>query len=76
MEFNPTRAHELIEILRQESQISGFGSTMSHAADQLAACMEELDTARKLLARYRHETPLGHQPHMIAHLADKALGRE
>jgi len=30
---------------------------------------------RKLLARYRDETPLGHQPHMIAHEADKALGR-
>jgi hypothetical protein len=30
---------------------------------------------RKLLARYRDETPLGHQPHMIAHQADEALGR-
>jgi len=30
---------------------------------------------RTLLARYRDETPLGHQPHMIAHQADEALGR-
>ena len=30
---------------------------------------------RRLLARYRDETPLGHQPHMIAHQADEALGR-
>ena len=30
---------------------------------------------RTLLARYRDETPLGHQPHMIAHEADAALGR-
>jgi nitrate reductase cytochrome c-type subunit len=29
---------------------------------------------RRLLARYRHETPLEHQPHMIAHAADAALG--
>lgn len=28
---------------------------------------------RRLLARYRNETPLGHQPHMIAHEVDKAL---
>ena len=30
---------------------------------------------RRLLARYRDETPLGHQPHMIAHQVDEALGR-
>ena len=30
---------------------------------------------RTLLARYRDETPLGNQPHMIAHQADEALGR-
>ena len=43
----------------------------------------ELDTAAaadaaemaRLLARYRDETPLGLQPHMIAHKADEALGR-
>lgn len=29
-----------------------------------------------LLARYRDETPLGHQPHMIAHLVDRELGRD
>ena len=28
-----------------------------------------------LLARYRDEVPLGHQPHMIAHLVDAELGR-
>ena len=30
---------------------------------------------KALLARYRDETPLGHQPHMIAHQVDEALGR-
>ena len=28
-----------------------------------------------LLARYRDEVPLGHQPQMIAHLVDAELGR-
>ena len=28
-----------------------------------------------LLARYRDEVPLGHQPLMIAHLVDAELGR-
>ena len=27
----------------------------------------------RLLARYRDETPLGHQPHMVAHQADERL---
>lgn len=30
----------------------------------------------RLLRRYRAETPLGHQPHMIAHEVDAALSRE
>jgi glycerate-2-kinase len=29
--------------------------------------------ALRLLRRYRAETPLGHQPHMIAHEADAML---
>ena len=36
---------------------------------------KELRRLKALLARYRDETPLGHQPHMIAHQADEALGR-
>ena len=28
-----------------------------------------------LLTRYRNETPVGHQPHMIAHLVDEALAK-
>ena len=30
---------------------------------------------RRLLARYRDETPLGNQPHMLGYAADEALGR-
>jgi len=59
---------------------------LQHRADE-AAEMErmlraELDAADSqiralhiLLARYRDETPICHQPHMIAHQADAALGR-
>lgn len=38
--------------------------------DALRARVQELE---RLLRRYRNETPLGHQPHMIAHEVDAAL---
>lgn len=44
-------------------------------AEQLVRLRTENAELRRLLTRYRDETPLGHQPHMIAHLADGALGR-
>jgi hypothetical protein len=34
-----------------------------------------MDEIRQLLIRYREETPLGHQPHMLAHLADAAIAK-
>lgn len=40
----------------------------------LGSVLDENDTLRALLTRYRNETPLGHQPHMIAHEVDAALG--
>ena len=36
---------------------------------------EALKLARQLLWRYRHETPIGHQPYMICHEADEAFER-
>lgn len=44
-------------------------------ASELARLRAENAELRRLLARYRDETPLGNQPHMIAHQADGALGR-
>ena len=44
-------------------------------AEELARLRTENGELRRLLARYRDETPLGNQPHMIAHQADEALGR-
>lgn len=34
---------------------------------------QEVETLKALLRRYRNETPVGHQPHMICHLVDEAL---
>jgi hypothetical protein len=36
---------------------------------------EAMTLARQIIWRYRHETPLGNQPHMIAHDADEAIER-
>jgi hypothetical protein len=40
---------------------------------ELAEKSDEIARLTTLLARYRNETPLGHQPHMIAHEADAVL---
>ena len=45
-------------------------------ANELTRLRAENIELRRLLTRYRNETPLGHQPHMIAHEADKALDAE
>ena len=34
---------------------------------------EIMQQALDALERYRNETSLGHQPHMIAHVADQAI---
>lgn len=36
---------------------------------------EALKMTRQLLWRYRHETPIGNQPHMICHEVDEAFER-
>ena len=43
----------------------------------MAIAAKDADNAElvALLTRYRNETPLGHQPHMIAHLVDEALSK-
>ena len=42
-------------------------------ANELMRLRAENIELRRLLTRYRYETPPGHQPHMIAHEADKAI---
>lgn len=41
--------------------------------DCIKALEAELAECRRLLRRYYTETPLGHQPHMIAHEAEAAI---
>lgn len=48
-------------------------SQPTEQAKRIAALEAENEKLRALLARYRNETPLGHQPHMIAHEVDEAL---
>lgn len=72
-------AHDRRPTLRNEAALWTSTEAEAYAAAREAAARQaERETVaelRRLLARYRDETPLGHQPHMIAHLADKALGR-
>lgn len=49
------------------------GDEVQEAIAVLQARIEKLE---RLLLRYRNETPLGHQPHMIAHEVDEAMNKE
>lgn len=40
---------------------------------QFHAMKQQRDTLLALIKRYRKETPIGNQPHMIAHQADEAI---
>ena len=48
-------------------------NSMPDAAGLAVVDRNTLLEALRLLRRYRNETPLGHQPHMIAHEADALL---
>jgi hypothetical protein len=50
---------------------SGDGGFEKETAHLIAAAPEMFE----LLVRYRNETPLAHQPHMIAHLADAIIAK-
>lgn len=54
-----------------ETRFLALWNTRTTAEQGKAELLEALDQADQLLVRYRHETPLGHQPHMIAHIVDK-----
>jgi hypothetical protein len=77
---------EVERLAASEARAERLDAMLQHRADE-AAEMErmlraefdkasaQMRTLHILLARYRDETPAGHQPHMIAHQADAALGR-
>lgn len=51
------------------------GYTLSDQRKCIVELTGALREATALLVRYRRETPLGNQPHMIAHVADDFLAR-
>ena len=67
----------------ERDQARGRWGELSHASgcaiwDQRKCIVElagALREATALLVRYRKETPLGNQPHMIAHVADDFIAR-
>lgn len=58
-------------------EMDAFFELLENESDKLITELDEakqqLLTAQNLIQRYRNETPLGHQPHMIAHDADQWL---
>lgn len=68
----------LAECLRRAACGDRFPTSdlLAGSADALDGQAAEIDRLRRLLARYRDETPLEHQPTMIAHEVDQVLGRE
>jgi hypothetical protein len=62
----PRDQFDLLLILTNEAADRG-------AREATAPLLAALEEAERLLRRYRHETPVGHQPHMICHEADETL---
>jgi hypothetical protein len=55
--------------------IPAAATEMVRLFDRCSELSKENVALRKLLKRYRTETPVGHQPHMIAHEVDRLLGQ-
>jgi len=47
--------------------------TIRGLVERIAMLEKEVYQGKALLTRYRDEVPLGHQPHMIAHVVDRYL---
>lgn len=75
-------SNERDELIKAEREIERLTGALKKANDQAEHFErawylrgDDLEQALALLKRYRDETPLGHQPHMIAHEVDEVLGR-
>ena len=58
-----------------EAALMAAGAQMQAKDAEISALLDRVALLRSYLVRYRKEVPLGHQPHMLAHLVDDALGR-
>ena len=52
-----------------------LGKCMREATEAITTLQAEIDEAMKIIQRYRSETPLGNQPHMIASQAENFLAK-
>ena len=62
-----------VEFGRKENLVSRWNARIpppSALDEEVVAVLREVTD---LLTRYRNETPLGHSPHMIYHVADEAI---
>jgi hypothetical protein len=59
--------------LRFTTNEDGLLDQCESLSARVAELAEALEQTTDLLARYREETPPGHSPHMICHLADAAI---
>ena len=63
------------ELRRQYEEIKCEERRFGELWEQFAALVKTNEELLNLLIRYRHETPLGNQPYMIAIEADAALAK-
>ena len=68
---------EALSIARRlKDQQQPLSLALRHKAAAKLCYLHEVNAELvSLLIRYRKETPLGNQPHMIAHLADAAIAK-
>jgi hypothetical protein len=66
-------AHLTAKLRVQALEYLALDQQATEALERAVKAEEEARKLRGLLRRYRKETPLGHQPHMIAAEVDAAL---
>ena len=72
-ELAEARADARAEIVRLKGKADLWEGGFDRACDHLAEIRDQRDKAIAFLHAYRNDTPLGHQPHMLAHEVDQFL---
>ena len=71
-----TAADEIERLRKERDDLEAeVRRLMIIAKNEINTIREERDELLALLERYRNETPVGHQPHMICHVVDAAISR-